>query len=90
MTRRAEAWRPARGGRAIERVFVLRDFDAAAALIARVAALARARDHHPDLHLTRYRRLRVVLGTREAGRVTRLDRGMAAAVDALARRQRPR
>jgi len=75
-------WRRIRGGRAIRRDYVLTGFAAAVAFVNRIAALADAADHHPDLHLTRYRRLAVVLTTHDAGGVTRRDLELSAAIDA--------
>jgi 4a-hydroxytetrahydrobiopterin dehydratase len=79
-------WRLARAGRAIRRAYVLEDFAAAAALIARIARAAKAADHHPDLRLTRYRRLEVELTTRSAGGLTVRDRRLAARIESLPRR----
>ncbi len=77
-------WRATRGGLALSRVYVLRDFKEAAAFVRRIAALAESLDHHPDLHLTRYGRLRVVLTSHDAGRVTERDRRLAVGIDATA------
>lgn len=76
-------WRLVRRGRALTKSFVLRDFSAAIELVRRIAARAEKSDHHPDLHLTRYRRLRVVLTSHDVGRVTSRDLKLAAAIDAL-------
>ena len=83
-------WRFVRRGRALSRIYVLKDFAAGAALIRRIAALAEKLDHHPDLHLTGYRRLRVVLTSHDAGGVTGRDRKLAAGIDALPKRLRAR
>ena len=50
-----------------------KNFVAAVRLIGKIAKLAETADHHPDLHLTHYRRLKIVLTTHEAGGVTRRD-----------------
>ena len=54
-----------------------RDFLAAVRLIGNIARLAERMDHHPDLHLTRYRRLKIVLTTHSAGGVTPRDFALA-------------
>jgi len=77
-------WRAIRGGRALTKNFVLRDFVATVEFVRRIAARAEKLDHHPDLHLTRYRRLRIVLTSHDAGRATSRDLKLAAAIDALA------
>jgi 4a-hydroxytetrahydrobiopterin dehydratase len=51
--------------------------------IARIAPLAEGMDHHPDLHLTRYKRLRVDLSTHSAGGLTALDFTLARNIDGL-------
>jgi 4a-hydroxytetrahydrobiopterin dehydratase len=78
-------WRPARGGRAIRKTYVLKDFAAAVDFIVRIARAAEAADHHPDLRLTRYRRLDVALTTHSAGGVTDRDRRLAARIESLPR-----
>lgn len=73
-------------GKELRRTYVLSGFAEAVALIGRIAALAEAADHHPDLHLTGYRRLEVVLTTHDAGdKVTEKDRALAAKIEALPR-----
>ncbi len=56
--------------RSIQAVFNCKDFMAVVRMIGRIAKAAEKMDHHPDLHLTHYRRLRVVLTTHEAGGVS--------------------
>lgn len=70
-------------GKALRRTYELSGFAAAVALVNAVAARAEAADHHPDLHLTGYRRLEVVLTTHSAGRVTEKDYRLAAEIEAL-------
>ena len=81
--RKLPGWTLAAGGKAIQRVYEMKDFLAAVALIRAVARRAQAADHHPDLHLTRYRRLRVMLTTHDAGGVTVKDFRLAAEIEAL-------
>jgi 4a-hydroxytetrahydrobiopterin dehydratase len=77
-------WSLAPNGKSIRREFLLRDFLAGVALIRRIAARAEALNHHPDLHLTGYRKLKVVLSTHDAGGLSPLDFRLAAEIDALA------
>ena len=49
----------------------------------RVAVVAEAETHHPDLHLTSYRDVRVVLSTHAVGGLTQPDAIMAAKLDGL-------
>lgn len=52
-------------------------------LVARVAAIAEAMDHHPDIDI-RWRRVRFALSTHDAGGVTPRDLQLAAEIDRLA------
>lgn len=61
----------------------LGSFMEAVQLIRRIARLAERADHHPDLHLTRYRHLKIVLTTHSAKGVTRLDLALAAKIESL-------
>jgi len=71
-------WR--REGGAIVREFRLGSFRAAIDLIVRVADLADAADHHPELTNV-YDRVSVRLSTHEAGGITRRDLELAASID---------
>lgn len=65
-----------REGDEIVRVFELETFPAAIAFVDRIAVLAEAADHHPDLDI-RYRRVRVALTTHDAGGLSQLDLDLA-------------
>lgn len=76
-------------GGALRRTYVLDGFSSAVDLIDRIAVEAERADHHPDLHLTGYRKLEVVLSTHDAGdTVTPKDRAMAAVIEGLPRREK--
>lgn len=78
-------WRLVReeDGPRLQRRWTLADFDAAMALLEAVAGVARRIDHHPDLHLTEYKRVRVATWSHDAGGVTARDLELATAVDRL-------
>ena len=59
-------------------------FRSAIALVNAVADAAEAADHHPDIAITRYRRVTFTLTTHAARAITRRDVEMAAAIDRLA------
>ncbi len=75
------AWR--REQDTIVREYKLADFAAALALVNRVGALAEQADHHPDIHLYGYNRVRLVLCTHSAGGLTEADLALAGRIDAL-------
>ena len=68
---------------ALVRDIAVKDFAAAIWLVDRVAELAQARNHHPDILVHGYNRVRLTLWTHTAGGVTAADHELAAAVDAL-------
>jgi 4a-hydroxytetrahydrobiopterin dehydratase len=70
-----------RAGDEIVRTFELPTFLAVIAFVGRIAALAEAADHHPDLDI-RYRRLRVALTTHDSGGLTTRDIDLAGNIDA--------
>lgn len=74
-------------GKALRRAYEMAGFNAAVGLIGKIALLAEEADHHPDLHLTGYRRLEIVLSTHGAGdTVTKKDYELAAKIEALPKR----
>jgi 4a-hydroxytetrahydrobiopterin dehydratase len=75
-------WR--RDGQAIVREWILADFDAAIAFVDRVAELARAADHHPDILVHGWNKVRLQLSTHSAGGLTTADFALAEQIDALA------
>jgi 4a-hydroxytetrahydrobiopterin dehydratase len=76
-------WRLSADGRGLERDFLMKDFSSAVDFIRRMAEVAEAEDHHPDLHLTGYRRLAVVLSTHAIGGLSENDFILAAKIEAL-------
>ncbi len=75
-------WR--RDGSAIAREWELPDFAAAIAFVDRVAAEAERANHHPDIHLHGWNKVRLELSTHSQGGVTEADVEMAERIDALA------
>ena len=65
---------------------IMRDFLSAIELIQAIARIAEAKEHHPDLHLTAYRRLRIELSTHSMGGLSELDFSLAAEIDHLPKR----
>lgn len=69
----------------IEKDFQFSNFTDAVCFLNRVAELAEESNHHPDLHLTNYKHLKVVLSTHSAGGLTQLDFKMAAQIEEVFR-----
>jgi 4a-hydroxytetrahydrobiopterin dehydratase len=68
---------------ALVRDLQVADFAAAMAAANAVAAAAEAADHHPDILVHGWNRLRLTLSTHSAGGVTEADLALAATVDGL-------
>lgn len=73
-----------REGNAITKEFVLGGFAEATQFIAKIAPIADAMDHHPDVQLYRYKRVKIILTTHSAGGITQNDFDLASKIDALA------
>ena len=76
-------WQLVGEGKRIRRELVVKDFVTALDYFRRVGALAEQEGHHPDLHLTRYRRVVVELWTHMVGGLTENDFIMAAKIDLI-------
>ena len=59
------------------------DFAAAVAFVNRVAEAAEAADHHPDILIHGYSRVRLTLTTHSAGGLTDEDLALARTIDGL-------
>ena len=67
----------------LSRIIRCKDFASAVALIGKIADIAEAEDHHPDLHLTGYRNLAIELSTHSIGGLSENDFIIAAKIDKL-------
>lgn len=72
-------------GDALVRDFTFADFAEALAFVNRVGAAAEAANHHPDITLHGWNKVRLVLSTHTQGRVTDADHALAATIDGLPR-----
>jgi 4a-hydroxytetrahydrobiopterin dehydratase len=70
-------------GGAIERTFRFPSFAAAIAFVDKVAAIADAADHHPDI-LVRYDRVTLTSSTHDAGGLTERDFALAGEIETVA------
>ena len=74
----------ARDGDAIAKRYAFADFAASMAFVNRVAELAEAADHHPDI-LVSYDRVTLTLSTHSAGGLTEKDLALAGRIEREAR-----
>jgi 4a-hydroxytetrahydrobiopterin dehydratase len=77
-----DGWRRAHGD-AIEREWKLADFAAAIAFVDRVAELAEVANHHPDILLHGWNKVRLTLSTHSEGGLTDADFELAGEIDRL-------
>ena len=75
------AWR--RDGAAIVREWRLADFKAAIDFVERVAELAEQANHHPDILVHGWNKVRLTLSTHSEGGITGADLELARRIDAL-------
>lgn len=78
-----DGWKFANGGKAIRREWKTKDFLAAIAFFNKIAEVAEANDHHPDLHLVGYRNVAVELWTHAIGGLSENDFIIAAKIDQI-------
>jgi 4a-hydroxytetrahydrobiopterin dehydratase len=77
-----EGWRRGSGSE-IERELEFPDFAAAISFINRVAELAEAANHHPDILLHGWNKVRLTLSTHSEGGLTDADFALARQIDEL-------
>jgi len=83
ITRRLEGSQWSREGEEIVRNVKLEDFAAAIALVNRVAEVAEAHNHHPDILVHGWNQVRLSLTNHSAGGLTAVDFEMAERFDEL-------
>ncbi len=76
-------WEISENSKTLRRLFVMKDFKAAVQFIQGMTQVAEEEDHHPDFHLTGYRKLSVELSTHSIGGLSENDFILAAKINAL-------
>jgi 4a-hydroxytetrahydrobiopterin dehydratase len=76
-------WELSTDSKILRKLFSMEDFKAAVQFIQKMARIAEKEDHHPDIHLTGYRKLTVELSTHAIGGLSENDFIMAAKIEAL-------
>ncbi|MBI1977553.1 MAG: 4a-hydroxytetrahydrobiopterin dehydratase [Candidatus Omnitrophica bacterium] len=76
-------WKLSEDAKYIWREYLMKDFVEAIHLMDAIAQVAESNDHHPDLHLVGYRKLRIELSTHSIGGLSRNDFILAAKIEAL-------
>jgi len=71
------------GGVSITRELVASNFTAAVGMVNSIAVLAEALDHHPDILIYGWNKIRIVTSTHDRGGLTNLDFELAKKIDEL-------
>lgn len=80
---RLSGWRLTADGQRIRKEWLVKHFLAGIRFFNRVAEVAEAEGHHPDLHLEQYRRVTVEIWTHAIGGLSENDFILAAKIDEL-------
>ncbi len=75
-----EGWSLSPEGRSIRIEYSMKDFASAIRFIDAIARVAQGENHHPDIHLTGYRRLLIELSTHAIGGLSENDFILAAKI----------
>lgn len=78
-----QGWQLNDDATAIFRKWTVKNFVAGMSFLQEVARLAEEEQHHPDLHLTGYRHIRIELSTHAIGGLSENDFILAAKIDEL-------
>lgn len=81
--RNVKGWRLIIGGKKIQKDFIFKNFMEAISFVSKIAEIAEAEDHHPDLLIHSYKKLRVTLMTHAIGGLSENDFILAAKIDKL-------
>jgi len=83
MLAKVPGWQLNSDAKQISREYAMKNFMAAVNFMQKIADVAEAENHHPDLHLTGYRKLRVDLSTHALGGLSENDFILAAKINEL-------
>lgn len=67
----------------LEKEFVFKDFVQAIEFVNQIASLAEQMNHHPDILIFDYKKVKISLFTHDANRVTEKDHKLAKSIDDL-------
>jgi len=83
------AWTLSDDAKSIRKLFLMKNFMAAVKFINEIAKVAEGEDHHPDIHLTGYRKLTIELSTHSIGGLSENDFILAAKIESLPKDLKP-
>ena len=77
------AWKFTSDEKAITRTLTLVDFMMVIRTVQKIAEIAEAEDHHPDMFIHDWNKLTITLSTHSEGGVTEKDLSLASKIDAI-------
>lgn len=80
---KVQDWKLSGDSKLISRDFLMKNFMAAIRFINQVATIAESENHHPDIHLAGYRKLRIELSTHALGGLSENDFIVASKINEL-------
>lgn len=83
LLKQTPGWEVAADAKHISRAYVFKNFVEALAFADKVGELAESEGHHPDLHLTNYKHLEIVLSTHAIKGLSNNDFILAAKINEL-------
>jgi 4a-hydroxytetrahydrobiopterin dehydratase len=82
LLRQVPGWEMSSDAKAISKHYVFTDFKQALAFVNKVGIIAESEGHHPDIHLTDYKNVKVNLSTHAIDGLSQNDFILAAKIDA--------
>ena len=67
----------------MEKEFVFGNFKDAVSFVNRIMPIAESADHHPDILIHSYKKVKVMLTTHSEGKITKKDYALAEKIDNL-------
>lgn len=84
-----DEWSLSSSGKFIYAAYRMKNFPEAIRFIRKISDIAEKENHHPDLHLTGYRNLRIELMTHAIGGLSENDFILAAKITRLPKKMKP-
>ena len=81
--RNIQGWRLVAGSKKIQKDFIFRNFKEVIGFVNNVAEIADKENHHPDLFIHSYKKLRITLSTHAIGGLSENDFILAAKIDKI-------
>ena len=76
-------WELAESGKSIEKEFIFRNFEEALEFVNKVGKIAEQENHHPDILLYSYKKVKITLSTHEVEGLSENDFIIASKIDEL-------